>query len=163
MQKALPAEIGADLARLLVRYRWTKEELVASSAEIDAASICCECEGQCCLNGKYRINSLDYLAHLAADVPVVADFSHKPLCPYGSKDGCRMEPGLRPSDCVLFICDGIDQKLSEQTRTTLEELERRLRTCVLDASRLIDEEVGMPLLLWAERTLQNSNNLTKVL
>lgn len=163
MQAALPAEAGAELARLLVRYRRIKEELAASTAEIDAASLCCECGGQCCLNGKYRFNSLDYLAHLAADVPAVVDFSLKPLCPYGSKDGCRMEPCLRPSDCVLFICDGIDQKLAEQTRTKLEELERCLRTCVLDASRLTGEEVGMPLLLWAERTHLTQNNVTKVL
>lgn len=151
MREALSGETAELLSRQFKRYRQIKEELAAIVADIDAASVCRDCKGQCCLNGKYRINSLDYLARLAEGVPTVADFTCKPLCPYGSENGCSMDPGLRPSDCVLFVCDEIDRKLSPQARTHLAGLEQNLRECIQDSSRLIGEEVGIPLLIWAER------------
>ena len=162
LRTSLSPEAGAELTRLLNGCRQAKEALAAVSASIDAASICRDCKGQCCLNGKYRMSALDYLASLA-DVPVEADFSRKPVCPYGSEDGCSMEPGLRPADCVLFVCEEIDRKLSEQARIKLAELEQGLRRGIAETSRLIGLEPGIPLLLWAERSMLNSNNKTKVL
>ncbi|OGU18463.1 MAG: hypothetical protein A2076_12510 [Geobacteraceae bacterium GWC2_53_11] len=151
MRETLSGKAAELLSRQFKLYRQIKEEHAAIVADIDAASVCRDCKGQCCLNGKYRINSLDYLARLAEGIPTVADFTCKPLCPYGSENGCTMEPGLRPSDCVLFVCDEIDRKLSPQARTSLAGLEQNLRECIQDSSHLIGEEVGVPLLLWAER------------
>ena len=154
LQAALPVENSAALTKLLTRYRQTKEALAAEIAQVDAASVCRECRGQCCLNGKYRISVLDVLACLAAEVPVPANFDHKPLCPYGTDAGCTMEPGLRPADCILFICDAIDRKLSPQTGSIVAELERTLRESILTASHLTGEPLGTPLLLWAEKGSQ---------
>lgn len=149
---ALPVGTGLMVAGLLSRYRQTKETFAAIIAEIDATSVCCECGGQCCLNGKYRINVLDYLACLVTNLPTSADFSQKPLCPYGTDAGCTMVPGLRPADCVLFICDAIDRKLSLQARLVIMEQEQGLREIIKTASRLTGEQLGTPLLLWAEKS-----------
>jgi hypothetical protein len=151
MLAALPSETRTALSHLVSRYRQLKEELIACSAEYDAAAVCRECRGQCCLNGKYRLSSLDYLACLVEKVSPVVDFTQKPLCPYGGEDGCFMAPGVRPADCVLFVCDLIDVKLAPQARQKLAELERQVRTHIADASRLVGEELGTPLLLWAEK------------
>ena len=139
------------LTQLLTRYRKAKDALAAVVAEVDAAYVCRECGGQCCLNGKYRINVLDTLARIAAEIPTSADFSQKPVCPYGTDDGCSMEPGLRPADCVLFICDAIDQKLSPQARLIIVEQEQLLRGCIQKASGLTGEHLRTPLLLWARK------------
>lgn len=147
----LSAGTGLTLAQLLTRYRKAKEALASVVEEVDASSACRECGGQCCLNGKYRINVLDALARIAAEIPTSADFSQKPVCPYGTDDGCAMEPGLRPADCVLFICDAIDQKLSPQARLILAAQERLLRKCIRKATGLTGEQQGTPLLLWAAK------------
>lgn len=148
----LPVGVGVTLTNLLARYRQSKEALAAVIEEVDAASVCCECSGQCCLNGKYRINILDVMARIAEQISTSADFSQKPVCPYGTETGCTMEPGLRPADCVLFVCDAIDQKLSPQGRMALAGQEQVLRECILEASILNGEPMGTPLLLWAGKS-----------
>lgn len=153
--ECLLAELSAGtmptLTQLLDRYRKAKEALAAVVAEVDAAHVCRECAGQCCQNGKYRINVFDALARIAAEIPTAADFSQKPLCPYGTDTGCSMEPGLRPADCILFICDAIDRKLSQQSRLELAANEQDLRECINAASCLADEQLGTPLLLWVAK------------
>ena len=153
---ALLADLSAtavqSLTLQLTRYQKGKESYAAVVADVDAASVCRECGGQCCLNGKYRINVFDALARVAAEITTSADFSQKPLCPYGANAGCTMEPGLRPLDCVLFICDAIEQKLSPQARLVLAAEEQDLRECVQNASHLTGEMLGSPLLLWAAKS-----------
>lgn len=143
----LPVEAGLTLTQLLTRYRTAKDAFAAIITEVDGASVCRECGGQCCLNGKYRINIFDALACVAAQIPTSADFSQKPVCPYGTDSGCSMEPGLRPADCVLFICDAIDRMLSPQARLLLASQELVLRDCIRKASSLTGELLGTPLLL----------------
>ncbi len=145
----LPGEDGLKLTRLLTRYRKTKEAIAAVVEEVGAAFVCLECAGQCCLNGKYRINGFDAMAHVKAGMTLPANFNQKPLCPYGTVAGCSMEPGLRPADCILFICDAIDGKLPPQDRSLLTAHEQDLRECIRKASRLTGEQLGTPLLLWA--------------
>lgn len=159
--KALLADLsvakGLALTQLLTRYREAKEAFAAVVANVDADSVCRECEGQCCLNGKYRINVFDALARAAAEIPTSADFFQKPACPYGTDTGCTMEPGLRPVDCILFICEAIEQKMSPQARLILAEQEQDLRECIRKASSLTGESLGTPLLLWAARAAINPN------
>jgi hypothetical protein len=147
----LTEESRLALLSLMAEYRRTKEAIAAVVSDVDADSICCECMGQCCLNGKFRINVFDALARLTEQIPTSADFFRKPLCPYGNESGCTMEPGLRPADCILFICDLIDEKLSPQTRLSLGAWEHCLRTCIQNASGLTGQPLGTPLLLWAEK------------
>ncbi|MFZ4855080.1 MAG: hypothetical protein ACOYL3_01670 [Desulfuromonadaceae bacterium] len=150
---SLRRESEPGLAELVARSIQTKETLAAVIAEIDAASVCRHCGGQCCQNGKYRINVFDSLAFIVRQNIPSAHFAHKPVCPYGGIDGCSMEPGLRPADCILFICDALDEKLSPDSRMILAVGEQELRECIKQASRLIGEQLKTPLLLWAEKQL----------
>ncbi|MHB8057625.1 MAG: hypothetical protein ACYDHC_06995 [Desulfuromonadaceae bacterium] len=148
---ALSTEARVELTDLLAGYRKAKEFLAAVVADVDAASACRECGGQCCENGKYRMSVFDALARIGANTPTSADFYQKPVCPYGTEGGCTMEAGLRPADCVLFICDAIDRKLSPQARTVLATQEQRLRECIQRASGMTGERMATPLLIWAEK------------
>ena len=132
----LSTEARGALTDLLSDYRKAKESFAAVVADLDAASVCRECGGQCCENGKYRMSVFDALARIGASTPTSVDFSQKPVCPYGTESGCTMESGLRPADCVLFICDAIDRKLSPQARSILAIQEQRLRECIQKASGL---------------------------
>lgn len=96
------------------------------------------------------------MARIAMGKPTAADFTQKPVCPYGTDSGCLMEPGLRPADCVLFICDTIYLKLSPQAELLLAEQELLLRGYIRDASRLTGETMGTPLLLWAAKQKNQS-------
>ena len=147
-----PAGSRAMLTQLLARYRTAKEALSAAVAAVGAVSVCRECAGQCCMNGKYRINVLDTLARIAAQIRMPPDFSQKPLCPYGTDAGCSTGPNLRPADCIVFVCDAIDRKLAPQARMILAEQEQILRGCIREASTLAGEPLGTPLLLWADKS-----------
>jgi hypothetical protein len=142
---------GQKMACLLTLYRKAKETYAAIVAAADAASICGDCKGQCCHNGKYRISVFDVMARIATEKSTAADFTRKPVCPYGTDSGCLMEPGLRPADCVLFICDDICLKLSPRDELQLAEQEELLRGYIHDASCLTGEALGTPLLLWAAK------------
>lgn len=150
--ESLPEEVRLQLTALLAHYRQVKEAMAAVASEYDSASDCRDCGGQCCQNGKYRMNVFDALALYVAQLPMLADFARKPVCPYGTDQGCTMASGIRPADCILFICDVLDRKLSPQARLLLAEQERVLRGCIFTASVLTGEPLGKPLLLWAENS-----------
>jgi len=151
LYSGLAPETAHGVAALLDRYCQTKEALAAVIADIDAASVCRHCGGQCCLNGKYRVNVLDSLALISRQIMPPVNFLQKPVCPYGDQDGCSMTPGLRPADCILFVCDALDEKLTPHSRMMLATGEQQLRECIEQASRLAGEELKTPLLLWAEK------------
>lgn len=146
----IPADRKQLLTELLADYSREKESLAAIALAVDSETTCRECAGQCCLNGKYRMNVLDALSHCAAGITVLPDFLQKPLCPYGTTRGCTLEPGLRPAGCVFFICDALDRHLSDSARTDLTACEQAIRACLQQADQLLGVPVNTPLLLWAE-------------
>lgn len=151
MLAVLPSVKRQQLSEMLASYRQEKENLAAVIMSIDSEAVCRECRGKCCLNGKYRINVLDLISHCDAGTTVPPNFDQKPFCPYGTLQGCLMEPGCRPFDCVIFICDELDCRLSDFARSALDIREKKLRDCLQDASRLLDLPVATPLLIWAEK------------
>ncbi len=154
LQISTPAK-KLQLMELLTKYNRGKELLVAITQAINSESICRECAGQCCLNGKYRMNVLDALSLQVSDIKISPDFSQKPLCPCGTATGCKLEPAFRPADCVFFVCSAIDHCLSVTDRNKLEACEKTLRGCLSSASQMLGISVSKPLLLWAEKEPNN--------
>ncbi len=146
----LPVKEKSALLSLLARYGQIKESHAEVVAGIDAAPVCHDCGGRCCLNGKYRMNVFDAIAFVVRHIPPPVNFMQNPLCPYGSHEGCRVEPGLRPADCIMFICDALDEKFSPDSRMILATAEHELRECLAQASTLTGERLRTPLILWAE-------------
>jgi len=147
----LPQVKMRQLTELLTDYRREKEALADVLLRINSEITCRACAGQCCLNGKYRINVLDLLSLCAEDRSLMPNFEQKPLCPYGTVSGCLMETRFRPADCILFICDDIDVHLSGSARSSLAAMESSLRNLLDDASRLLGVPIATPLLLWSEK------------
>jgi hypothetical protein len=140
-----------QLRELLAVYRREKEQMAAVIHRIDAGAICGDCAGQCCLNGKYRMNVLDAVSQFDTGTTVTPDFQQKPLCPYGTERGCLMKPDLRPVDCIQFICDSIDGLLQDAEKSVLLTREKNLQDCLRSTSRLLGIAADTPLLLWAEK------------
>lgn len=146
---SLSPPIRQQMAALLERYRREKEQLAAIVAQANAKSICRDCLGQCCMNGKFRLNTCDALVLSLEQLPLRPDFLQKPLCPYGGVQGCLLSPPFRPLDCILFICDQIEGRLSEADRSELLSGEVRLREYLQQASRLAGSPLAGPMLLWS--------------
>lgn len=136
---------------LLAEYRQGKEALTEILTSLDSEAVCCDCGGKCCLNGKYRVNVFDVLAIYSSGIHITADFEKKPLCPYGNCQGCLMGPGLRPADCVQFICDSLDERLSVAEKLSVISFETAIRECLRRASLVMGEPLEMALLLWSEK------------
>ena len=150
LRDRLPHNLRGQLRELLASYRRHKGEVLTLTLTAGSGSICRDCGGQCCLNGKYRVSGLGLLALLDRQEPVpTPDFVRKPFCPYGDADGCRMEPSLRPLDCVLFICTAVEGRLGDEVAKALTYLEQELRHSVKQAEALLEESLSRPLLLLA--------------
>ncbi len=96
---------------------------------------CCVCEGDCCAKGHNHmtlVNLLSFIQH--HKLPPDADFSRS--CPFLSSQGCLLPIDSRPYNCVSFICDTIEDALSESETLRFYALEKQLRGLYLDfASR----------------------------
>lgn len=157
----LPHNLREQLGELITGYRQHKREMLALTLTAGSASICRDCGGQCCQNGKYRFSGLDLLALLEQQAPVLTpNFARKPFCPYGDADGCRMEPAFRPLDCVLFICTAVEARLKNTVTDSLAFLEQDLRRKVKQAETLLKRPLGRPLLLLAEHPGDNTTGLS---
>jgi len=148
---AFAPTIQRQITVLLNQYRAEKEALAAVVYAVEAAEICRKCGGQCCLNGKFRLTVCDALVLSVEQWSLCSEFNQKPICPYGTDQGCCLPAGLRPMDCILFVCDEIDARLTESARYELSEREACIRECLQSISRLADIPLSMPLLLWTGR------------
>lgn len=147
----LEPEVRVQLQRIVQDCFLQKNQYAAVVGAVGASALCRTCRGQCCMNGKYRLTLFDALMFRLHDQPLRADFTHKPLCPFGTSSGCLMEPAFRPLDCILFICETVDDVLSEDQRAALAVLEERLRHGRLYVEKLLQQSLATPVLLWAEK------------
>lgn len=157
-----PAE-SQHIAHLAATCRDVKTTLDTAIQRLGAAALCRECGGLCCHNGKYRMLVLDVLLHLQEQQTLpLADFTCKPLCPYGDRDGCTMTTALRPLDCVLFICDALEDLLDGTERQHMATLEHHLRHECAGGEQVLNIPLTVPLLLFAERLPRSPQKQTDI-
>jgi hypothetical protein len=101
-------------------------ELHRLVAVAEGEAICRDCHGGCCGHGLYHPTLVTLIAHLTNDQSLpVPDFYQS--CPYLGGAGCTFPPALRPFNCLIFICDKIEQQCPEQHVATIALLESELR------------------------------------
>ena len=90
--------------------------------------LCCACAGACCERGTHHMTLANLLAYLQADeLPPSPDFVS--TCPFLDSQGCRIPVARRPFNCVTFICDEVEKRLSPAQVEDFYRLERNLRYC----------------------------------
>jgi hypothetical protein len=125
--RLLTGEQRNGLRARLTEAGHLKEELCRLSDVAGGPAVCAACGGACCRAGRYHATALDLLAFLATgEKPVTPDFATG-ACPFRGGAGCRLAPARRPYNCVIFICDQIDERLADGEQTRLYSLERDLR------------------------------------
>lgn len=94
--------------------------------DVDGAKICRDCDGDCCGHGKFHPNLANLLACLVEEYPF-PEPEFKQDCPYITARGCLFPPGLRPYNCISFICEKIEDDLNSVNREEFCRLEKAIR------------------------------------
>lgn len=93
--------------------------------DVDGASACRDCVGDCCGHGRFHPTLANLLACLVnRDFPD-PDFGQD--CPYMGHAGCQFPPEFRPYNCITFICDRIEDKLPVADRGEFYRLDKEIR------------------------------------
>lgn len=133
MAELPPAERAWISARLL-RIGALQEQMHAFFLRAEGAQLCGHCRGGCCERGKYHLTLVNLLPYLLQGTePPVPDFNQ--TCPFLGSDGCRLPIAGRPFNCVNFLCEQVEARLSEKERAALQLLERQLRELYLEFDR----------------------------
>ena len=130
-----------------------QEQLHQLFVDVDGMGICRDCHGDCCGHGKFHPTLVNLLACLATDYPIPeAEFSQH--CPYLVNTGCQFPPGLRPFNCISFICEKIEGLLDPSRKNEFYRLEKEIRSLYeLFASRYLG--AGMRGILISGETLSS--------
>ena len=141
------AAIHAELAGLPAAERhWLQahlrglgalqERLHAYFLAAEGSALCRACDGACCGCGRNHLTLGNLLAILLAGAePPPPDWSA--ACPWLAPDGCRLEVARRPFNCVSFVCEAVEERLSGSEREAFYAIEKELRVCLCRAGRAL--------------------------
>ena len=150
---ALPADRRQECDGLIDIVMELKQQLVDTVAAAGSGLICSRCGGECCRYGRYHVTALDVAAYIRCGItPVKPNFSSHSACPYSDASGCLMPPGLRPVTCVIFNCELIHERLTQDQDSRLHCLEQSLREAVSTLCRLFGGFLSRPLLLGVQNS-----------
>ena len=122
------------IACRLTRIEEIQQDLQALFTGAGGAFACDQCGGSCCERGTHHL-TLANLLHwlLAGEEPPEPDFAA--TCPFLGAAGCRLPAARRPFNCIIFFCEGVEERLSLAKRSTFRRLEQQLREIYLAFDR----------------------------
>jgi hypothetical protein len=130
----VPEETLAQLKPSLERMYAAYDTSRAIFLRVD---VCHDCGGICCTGNYNRFTVYDHVSHLIAcyhDAPdwkytlhpfksAAVNRAHDGLCPHVSPGkGCAYEYHYRPSVCIWWTCDKIQERLTADDRRTLRQV-----------------------------------------
>ena len=122
----LPAARRDWLGKQVARIGQLQEELDRLFVAVDGPRICRDCLGGCCSRAKHHLSLSNVLAYLlVGEEPPTPDFSRP--CPLLGATGCQLPVSRRPFNCIIFLCDAVDQSLSTEQRQAFAGVEAELR------------------------------------
>lgn len=146
------AELGAEIMALKARH-----QAAVSLAEPDR--FCAECMGLCCRFGKHHFTAVDLLGYISSGHELFTPSFDNPVCPYHGGFGCLMEPSMRPFNCIIFICEELENRLDGQVREELVAIEVRLREIYGTIEQALGNRFANGLLITFQRTLDSERPL----
>jgi hypothetical protein len=135
--RQLVVRVGEELSRLdLAETAWLQASLAqvadcqrqlhAFFLQAGGVQLCRDCAGNCCGCGKNHLTLVNLLGYLVNGEAVPEpEFSR--TCPFLGDAGCRHEVGRRPFNCVIFLCEEIEERLDPASRECFYHHERQLR------------------------------------
>lgn len=156
---ALPLPAKEMLSGLTAEISSLKEEHQKLVARFSADSPCERCNGICCRYGKHHFTAVDLIVYLVSGRELITPCFDNPVCPYIGDSGCLMEPALRPFNCIIFICEDLDVRLDEASRTELMAIEKRLRQLYQQIDQLLGNRFANGLLITFQRAVDSGSLL----
>jgi len=133
----LSSPLNAQLKKFAAAIKTCKKTLHQIGAEVSAAVICAQCQGECCKNGKNHVTAVDLLVYLNDGREIFTPCFEQAICPYLEENNCFMEPEYRPYNCVTFICERIEELLASSEKERFYSVERELRALYRDMEQLL--------------------------
>lgn len=169
--RQLVEQLGAEYAGLDEREEVWIRRRCARIAELqrqldelfrkgDGEGQCRDCRGDCCALGHNHMTLANLLLLLdRGDKIPLLDFAA--TCPLLGSAGCVLAAEQRPYNCISFLCDRIEDRLTADEVERFYTLERELRGCYQAfAARYAGG--GMSGMLLAARRLQGRPLLQRI-
>jgi len=122
----LPATERNWFAVQVARVGRLQEELYLLFVAIGGPELCTACLGGCCGGAKHHATLTNLLGYLLnGEEPPWPDFSR--TCPFLGHCGCRLAAARRPFNCIIFLCETLDGRLTGEQRQLFVQTERQLR------------------------------------
>ncbi len=132
------------------KCKWT---LQMTAGAAGAGDICGGCRGECCNGGKNHVTVVELLVYFSDGMDLFDPRFERDICPYLADNGCLMAPEYRPYNCITFVCERIDGRLSLVQKERLFAAERELRSLYDGIERLFDNCFRYGLFSCCERSL----------
>lgn len=155
----LPPQLRQRIGDLMVEVAAVKEAYQLLAASVDADAVCADCRGLCCGHGKHHFTVVDLLGYLCTGQELFTPLFTNPVCPYHTGCGCLMEPSLRPLNCIIFLCDQLDELLPEPAKRELATLEKELRRLYVCLELLLGNRFANGLLITHARAVASGGRL----
>ncbi|NVO00455.1 MAG: hypothetical protein HXX17_14140 [Geobacteraceae bacterium] len=142
----------SGLAHEIFLLKSRHQQLISS---FDAERICADCKGECCRFGKHHFTLVDLLVYHSLDRDLFDPSFGNPCCPYHGSSGCQMEPGYRPFNCIIFICEQLENLLEDGVKVEINRIETELRRIYSEFDRLLGNRFANGLLITCQRALDS--------
>jgi hypothetical protein len=159
--QSLPLPVKQRLYELSSEIRALKDEHQKLVSRFSPDLLCERCNGICCRYGKHHFTAVELIVYLAAERELFTPSFENPVCPYIGDTGCLMEPALRPFNCIIFICEDLDNRLDESSRAELSVIEKKLRQLYLQIDQLLGNRFGNGLLISFQRSVDAGTPMFK--
>jgi hypothetical protein len=125
--RSLPTAERTELTELLAGIAEDQIHLDRLFAKAAGEATCAECLGGCCGCGRHHLTLANLLAYLCHDLtPPTPDFSR--TCPFLGEHGCLLPASKRPYNCITFLCEALEDRLSPDEQVEFYRLEKQLRS-----------------------------------
>ena len=122
--------IATRLDQIALLQRQLQELFTAG----DGDNACRLCQGDCCAKGHNHMTLANLLSYIHQELSLPpADFSR--TCPFLCEQGCLLAIESRPYNCITFICDTIEDALTDQDKQQFYDLDQQLRELYQEFSR----------------------------
>ena len=146
----LPATERIWFAVQVARIGSLQEDLDRLFGAIGGPELCATCLGGCCGGAKHHATLTNLLGYLLdGEEPPSPDFSR--TCPFLGSGGCRLSAACRPFNCIIFLCEALDGRLTDEQRQLFVHTECQLRAAYEAVAALCPGASLRGLLLAAAR------------
>lgn len=149
--KGLSPALKAEVSRCAFAIKSCKKEIHLITEEAGSADICALCNGECCKSGNNHFRGVELIVYLNDGRELFTPCFEGEICSCLGEFGCLMEPEYRPYNCITFICERVEDKLTPSEKERYYALALDLRAFYTELEQLSGNRFNYSLLSAGER------------